>query len=655
MKMFHAGSTIVTLAALFAAQPAFAGGALAFLSTETTVSSGDAASWMNPYADCPTQPCQVAANNVALPTQTAPVEVTTQKAGGYLVFRFKIPDRTHATAAGAPLVIGDTIVVQLDPNGSRGSGLQMSGGAATDYRYEIRIKGNALVKAVRREPASSTAWAVAPLSANWCPTAPSTAIPQSCIHTNGEVTLEQVAPDYVVQLKIPLSTIGSPGGDFGLAMGIFNDLGHESSPGVSNLTAVTFPFGDMPANTDNPVLDPGVIETVPGGGAWRIPASWGTGFVTAPASSPAQLTFSTSPAAWVSNSIKLSFCDTGRWDDIGVADTSLNQTNLANWYRYERDDPCKMGVWIRASNSAGATSARLLVLWADGGLATNTWRAAHLTPAITFGSGQSTFRVVWDQVPSKGSGLGNTHACLRVYMLPATLNRTDPNTGKLYDDTRIRGISNETQLGEFERAYGFNPNAWNSQIAQMNFTNLAANAVCSHNPPVCKQPAIITEFRQFLLASLEALGPAPAHAQPPSDRFTATPVARTDRTDWPKPEYPVVIVSAQGFTVPEVTSKKPYVFVQSIGGVAWAVPTSMIAGRSVDLGFTMTVPSIAHRDFSSKKVREIRAIPRRILIAVRTSAPDDFGQVKVKVEATTKVLKPGKPQRAKLVVAGERR
>lgn len=656
MRKLPAALCAMAIAVALSCTSAFAGGALAFLSTPSVVHSGEPNSWMNVYSDCPggTMPCPTGAGSVALPTHTAPVDVTTQRTASELVFRFSIPDKTPLKEGPTSLDVGDTIVVQIDPDGSRGATLGMGGTAlTTDYRYEIKIVDNQLNRVRRREPTSGTVWG---LATNWCG-APNTALPQSCAHaTNGTVTLSAVAPAYVVELRIPLASIGSPSNDFGLAIGFFNDLGHADASGTPNLSAVTFPFGDMPADTENAILDPGVTDVVAAGGAWVTPASWGTGYVSTPASNPGQLTLGHNPQPWVADAIKLSFCDTGRWEDIGVADTSLNQTGLANWYLYERDDPCKMGVWVRVNNSLStAASAKLLVMWADGGLATNSWRVVALTPAISFGPGASTFRVVWDKVPSKGSVPGGTtHPCLRVYLLPTTLNHSDPTSGALYDDAAVQAINSETKLAQFERAYGFPPYPWNSQVAQMNFTNIAsgANPVCSRLPN-CKQPMIITDLQQFLLATIESLGPRPAYAQPKDDRFVARPIKPGDRTDWPKPKYPMVILSVQGFTVPDkATSKRPYLFVQNIGGVAWAMDERAITGKSVTVGFTMTVPAILYRDFSSRKVKELRAQPRKVLLFGKVSGREGDKKVQIKFDAPTKAIEPGKAQRASVAIKG---
>jgi len=164
---------------------------------------------------------------------------------------------------------------------------------------------------------------------------------------------------------------------------------------------------------------------------------------------------------------------------------------------------------------------------------------------------------------------------------------------------------------------------------------------------------VMNEFQQFLLASLDSLGPRPAYAQPPSDRLVATPVNTSERHDWPKPKYPMVIVSVQGFTVPEKVSKRPYIFVQNIGGVAWAMDETAIDGKSVNLGFTMTVPAIIYRDLSSKKVKEIRALPRRIMLFGKASGREGDKRVDLKFEAYNKAMEPGKPRRANVTVSGQ--
>lgn len=634
-------------ASLLVAQPAFAGGSLAFLGTPTTVNAGAANSFMNLYSDCRAAcPEGPAPELYALPTQTATLAtVTTSSTPTDLVLRFTLPDATQVPNPSTG--IGERIIVQLDPDGSRGTVVQV-----TDFRFEITIKGGLITNALRRPGLGTGGWDGNPQT-NWCP---STAGAASCTNTQGTVTISTVAGvSYDVRLTIPLASVGitTTTANFGIALLMVNDIMHTVGS-RQDLTAVTFPSADMPASS-MPYSDPGVVNTVNSSGPWITPSSWGTGYFQPPTGGPLQVTLSQVPAPWLANAIRLSYCDAPLWNDVGAAALGVDQATLANWYLYERDNPCKMGVWVKANNAGVTTAgARLLVMWADPGLSTNNWRVVQLTPPIAFTPGESTFRVMWDRVPYMGSMPGaGSHPCVRVYVVPEVLNATDPTTSVLYDDAAINAINDGAKLAAFERAYGFPPYPWNPQVAQMNFTNLATGS-CSRG--LCVQPGgPFSEWRQFLFASLGALGPRPAYAQTPAPRrLDAIRVTKDGPGGQPGRNDPFAIVSIQGYAVPDKPAKQPYEFLEPMGGVAWAVPLKLLAKQPLKLGFTVGNPALLHREFANKRVKEIAAPPRRILLAARVDAPKDAPRYVVKLPTVKGAMKPGEVRRVVATVSARK-
>lgn len=609
---------ILTVGILSPPHDGWAGGALQITSGGVSVESGNANSWMNRFSDWD--------GVSAVPTLFSSVTVTPQITTSDLVFTFVIRDRTHKKQDATSLTVGDKVIVQLNPNGSSGSTLEMGGSNnQKDYRYEITIKDNGIFGQIRRTRTSMTSniWGAS----------------QNMTSTGG-IGIATMPPttgdtsDYVVTLTIPLVSLGltsSPANNIGLAMLIVNDIGRNNGT-QDELTAVTFPFGDMPASND-PFTDPGILVSTTAGGPWVNPSIWGTGYFSTPPGGSTALALSHSPSQYFSSSLKISVCDAGTWNSIDPpSPMDLGaQGSLNNWYKYFSGKPCKMGVWARVSNTSPApATARLLVLWADGGLGANAWKVVELTDPIVFGPGDSTHRVVWDRVPSGGSSGGATHPCLKVYILPEPLNSS-------FGADQIRGITNQTQLGQFQNTYGFN-DPWNYQVAQMNFTNLASGECTG----TCEQ-LLISGLPSLVSVAMEALGPDALYAQEASTRgrIIATPIAKNDDRPRPKPSNDWVRVNVHGYAIPESLGPAPYVFLEHIGDVGWGIPVSMLTEQTMNLGFVVGNPPVLYRDFSVSPTKEIQAPRRRILLAASTYAPPGMNVPVIKLETPSIVLNPG--------------
>jgi hypothetical protein len=626
---------------------ASSGGVLSLASTPMTVQSGEPQSWMNRYTDWPTNhptasacpPNMLEGCSFAVPKQSGAIAVTTSNDGTNLVFRFVIPDSTRSKPdAGEPLDVGDTIVVQIDADGDRAIPLEIGGGANTDYRYEIVIGtgvgGTNAISSQSRRTAMNGPGGV------WFQTDPMTSSAGI-----GFATLTPGA-SYDVTLTIPLLSIGTPAGDIGLAILVVNDLGHTNVNGKSDLTAVTFPFGDMPASSNTTYTDPGLLDAQNAGPPWTTPNHWGRGVFNPAAAGPeTQLSLSHAPSVYFSSSLKVSVCDEANWGDIDPATVGGSQSALASWYQYHAAKPCSMGVWVNATNSSATTvaNARLLILWADGGLGANDWRVVQLTPPIAFGPGQSVYRTVWSAVPSGGSTTtSGTHPCLKVFILPTTLNKSDPTTGTLYDAAKINAIDTGAEVNEFQRAYGFQ-GTWTPQVAQLNFNYLApAASECTNG--ACVQVAQADDPVDRLLAVL-GIGTANAQPQPQAEAgglVRAIPIDPNFVSD----ERPIPDawfgVNVQGFAVADMPSMSPYTFIEHVGGIAWAIPYTVLQGQPLSLGFNTYNPPLLYRDVFATPMQEISSGNRRIFLSMDVSAPPGSPTPQVTLQPlATEVLTPG--------------
>lgn len=601
--------TLTGLACWCVSLPALAGGALTFDTAPTTVNSGDAQSWMNRFGDW--DQISPLAGGFVVPNLFGSVGVTTNRTAADLILKFNIPDHTHKKPNDSVLDVGDQVIVEIDTNATRGATLT----DGKSFRYQIVIGSGA-----GNTNKISSARVFTPIVANnWgaatAITFPATGSPCPASYPNGCAALSLNGDDYAVELRVPLAAIGMsnpPANDVGLAILISNDLGNTHA-GVSDQTAVTFSFADMPAGTA-PFNDPGLVQPATNGmtNIWNMPNHWGTALFSAPSQNPALLTFSQLPAPWLSESIRLSLCDSGRWEDIQPAILGGDQSALAGWYKYERDQPCKMGVWVKATNSSATASvaARILVLWGDAGLNnSNNWRVVGLSPPLSFGPGSSTTRMVWDQVPSMGSVPGgSTHPCMRAYILPASLSAAQI--------AMINGIHDGPTFTAFEDAF-------QAQATQMNFTNLA-NGNCSR--PGCTQ-VVIGRNLELPNELFDMLGVKTAAAQVRGEEGgsegleRAVPIDPNYKPQFPRVNDPWFGVSVQGFAVPVTMPPLPYVFIESIGGVGWAVPYTMVADAGLTLGFNITNPPLLYRDYTVTPVQNFPAPKRRILLLTEVHAP----------------------------------
>jgi hypothetical protein len=631
MKILKGFGAVLALWCL--ALPSMAGGGLRF-DTSTTVTAGDATSWMNGFWDW---------DGTGTPSPNAPrtMTVTTSSDSSELVLKFAIPDHTN-DFQGGPLKVGDQVIVELDKRNQRTNLLS----PGDSFRFRITISQKQITTATIITPGAANAWLTsAPITFGATNT---TCTPP---YTSGCASLSLNGADYAVELHIPYTAIGlasRPTFDLGLAILVSNDIGADDSMGKHLQTAVSFPFADMPAGVDD-FDDPGLVQPTTNGttNVWNTPTHWGVAQFTAPGSDLTMLTFSHNPAFYFSEAIKISTCSAGNWSQIDAADTSGNETALKNWYKYFAANPCKMGVWVTATNLSPTTSinARVLVLWADGGLApSNDWKVVGLSDPVSFGPGLSTTHLVWDKVPAGGSSVvgGATHPCMKVYILPATLSAAQ--------SAAVSAIHDGPTLNAFEAAFvtnGQNLSGMSPQAAQMNFTNLSSGS-CTDS--ACLQASNLVPDGLFNL-----LGIQKANAQDRDSAtgdghvIIATPVNPNAKgggdgdgtgTGNPKKE-PWFGVRVTGFAVPATASPLPYVFMTEVGGLGWAVPYTMVSDGTLKLAFNVTNPPLLYRDFTVSPIKDYPAPKRKIIMISEVHAPAGYPTPKFTLDNPTPELDAG--------------
>ncbi len=620
-------------------------GTMAFQTVHKTVTAGDAGSWIRPGWDWANRQF----NTQAKPDTPVTYTVETWNDGSNLKFKFTILDSTQnrlASAAPNPqisdLTLGDQILIHIDPNnsGETGTGLQTgTGGISTDHKYQIIINQNAPTgqpKCVINHyfPQGATRWNSNFLTTSSCSVNPGTS--------------------YVVEVSIPFTDIGTISGNFGLAIAVINDLGVNlgvAPNAVAQLTGSAFPLSLPISKTNNnpvPDTDP-VANTLQVNGVWAKPENWGVGYTTTnvPAAADGDLKLDhKGKDAWYSASIRLSKCTVLHWD--GVAEGGANQLNLNGWYQYYPKAPtCEMGVWVNVTNKTNPgviKEGRLLILWADSGIAPDTWKVVKLTDPIAFSPGESQSVRLWTNVPAGGSyHNGTTHPCMRVYILPKDLNPS-------FNENDINAITNSTGVGKLEGAYGIGANLADtySRVAQMNFTNLAAKDTPCPDSNMCKFTSL--SLPQFALLDNNTYLPD-VLAKVSDSRGEGVAVLPKHEVPSRGKEEPLVRVSITGFGIEQTTQQQKYVFIEPLGGLAWAEPQSVfLAGLLQPVAFGITNPAVLFRDFSTPTPTDIPSPTRKIVLATQVKA-DSGIPVTIEVLPFKDTLAPGETVIAKTVLA----
>jgi len=339
----------------------------------------------------------------------------------YLGFLFVVPDATTQDASNPSQSTTEQIYIYFDPDRTGGTALATgsAGSRGTDYRLKLQQEwasqsGGGLQ--------SSLEWATPTSSA----TCSQNVFQQEPLPSNATEAVAQRSPGagYVAEVRIPVSAIGSPGSDIGVAFAVVDDQGtYQASSVVTDKFAASFPAALPSSNANNPAQ--------PCPAEYHKPDNYGVGLWT---STAGDVTISRQPVFWNSQDIRALQC--------GEMST----------YTYYADVPCELTLKATIRNARSVDLVRhVLYVWADHGASPSNWRFVDLQQTtVPPGGNRTVTSAVWDQVPS---GLAH-HPCVRAYILPQNLNQGG------WSASRVQNISSNSDLTNMMSAYGLNTANW---------------------------------------------------------------------------------------------------------------------------------------------------------------------------------------------------
>lgn len=471
-------------------------------------------------------------------------------------------DPTPGTVAGN-LIPGERIVVQLDPDNAKGPTL------ASDFRIDVshiwgNVGGN--INFVTKVISDSSGTACAGAS-------PSFANPTVITNSSGGIRISATlnATGYFIEFKIPLSLIGNPTTDVGVAFSIINDLGYHDSDGTDDSAGISFPTALPVVNDANPFFN---------NCGWSVPSGWGLGYF---ASGINDVTISRLPVWWSSNAVNAFACGTPN-------------------YIYYPVHPCIVTVQATLQNPGAAQKRNLLYLWAEDGANPVVWRVIDLQKNVTVPAGGGVMPI---SGPLNSPLIKNkpNHPCVRVYILPPVF-RLD------FTESDILGITSQTRINDMVTAYGLQ----DQHNAQKNITRHMTTPDCPNTAcriaentvPGKASPASVAGLRSLslpaemshadydttagsLFTSADGYLPrpvkasfiAPAPAALPQD--TQSPLISTtgheiylsnkEAAEF-KDDNVIVQVRAFGYSKPSL-GPISYNFIQELGGVLHLFPLKM--------------------------------------------------------------------------------
>jgi len=630
-KLQTLAALLTATCAVAAAEPLAAKGAVGFLSpTHTTVDAGAPESYMDLGRDW-TAPFATATaldgHKYALPAEPQSVKVESWRTAKTLNLKLSIEDQTRkqrddmGVDLGLSLGIGDKIIIQIDPNNSGHAAVpdtDLDTGATAldqDHRFEITIKDNAIASTKRREPSGSV-WGLP-------------------VNEPGLATLSHTMTQYVVDVTIPMTDIGSPTADIGIAIAVIDDLGHGhldmGGASVWDVTGTSLP-SSMPLV---PGSDPGLVDAAQGSGLWVNPSAWATGYFNVLAG---EVDLSHNPAYWWSDSIRLSRCDVSQFSDVQEPVTpGMSQLTLTGWYIYNPVHPCQMKVWVRASNaSGGVLQNRLFVVFGRPGIAPQDWFPIEVTAPIAFSSPQEIVSILWKAVPAVSF---TDHPCLRVYVLPAVL--TAP-----WQEAQINTIATQAQLSAMEMHYGLSPGG-DFQNAQMNFNAIGTGScplsLCALMPP----PPGAERIAGTLIAPPPENPDVMAMALDQNQEVIGT----VDDEGSKGREGGLVRVKAEGVGFAKPEAGRPYTYLTTVGGIAWAFPQNRINPQEgLRLPLEVTNPAVLFRDLGARPPRDVPSPPRQIFVVVTVEAAPGVPVPNVQVAQPDRPLQPGESTKTTVVL-----
>jgi opacity protein-like surface antigen len=247
---------------------------------------------------------------------------------------------------------------------------------------------------------------------------------------------------------------------------------------------------------------------------------------------------------------------------------------------------------------------------------------------------------VWQNVPAVN--FSTSHPCLRIYVLPENLEPA-------FNETAIEGIDTQAELSQMEMTYGIQPGS-DFKTAQMNFTALRTGQ-CPAGP--CAIAA--------LQKRNETLAAETADSQPTGAGFgmldiasDVSPESRGQQVNVDRPvqgNYYIRII-AEGFgVVASRDPRKPYTYIERLGGVVWAVRSrDLVERQQINLELDVTNPLVMQRDFTANPPVEIKSPPRSVFLSVRVEAPQGIRPPLVIVRQEKHALEPGETTKAVLTV-----
>jgi hypothetical protein len=516
------------------------------------------------------------------PSLNKTVKAFSKRDTNHLYLAFEVLDQTQNRQdpghVGEQLPLGEKIILQIDPNHSGGTGLEPGG---ADYRIEVTHTWAAATMSRKFytssvPPASSVCnrpdWGEQPLPAT-LRVALGTALPGG----------------YVVEFKIPLSLIGNPTTDIGIAFAVVNDLGF--CVGTScDATGLAFPT-TLPMNNVMSALVSDPLNPT-GCGDWLTPANWGLGYFAVPL---ADVSISRNPVWWNSEDIQALAC-------------------AAPGYTYYPDNPCRLELQATLHNSGSAAQVRnLLYLWADHGASPSTWRVIALQDGVTVPTTGGIFLSgEWNMVPK---GLAH-HPCVRVYILP-------PVYEAAFDRNAILAIDTPTELDQMVMVYGLGTQHW----AQKNISMHSTVRTCPNQE--CRIASLPFRPREFSIVPV-------AYAQQERPNTGAQPVMIDKRervllSDGELRTYGTKNVILQGrafgYSSQQTTQTPHYHFIEELGGVLQIFPVEMIK-QNKEIPFQMQVTNPGK-------------IARTIFIKVDAHIPPEIQDVQIAVDTKPQDFKPG--------------
>jgi hypothetical protein len=158
--------------------------------------------------------------------------------------------------------------------------------------------------------------------------------------------------------------------------------------------------------------------------------------------------------------------------------------------------------------------------------------------------------------------------------------------------------------------------AGSMKSAQMNFANIGTGSCTDKACGVLiglDTGFYMVKWPEFsivgrAMAANEAVNPARGNAKGPGTGRPAEKGADLVR----------IVAHAFGVAAPQGNTR--YVYVESIGGLGWAVPSDLRGQEVLALNFEVANPKIAEKMFVKGKPIEIASPPRRVLISMVTAA-----------------------------------